>query len=151
MYEEGQTTPTGGVVSDDLGLYKVSPGKAYVKGFGVETVGSTIIDFDKPRTTRTLEGQNLIYNTGPTLSLNRVFRSPTVGLGNTYFVSLRDQRVGSVQDPVTHPGKEVGVARVYDFRLESGSYDTSNANLNQWNLCLYDVQTTTRSYIKSTN
>ena len=143
LYEEGQTTPTGGVVSEDLGVYKVSPGKAYVKGFAVETVGSTIIDFDKPRTTRTLEGQNLIYNTGPTLTLNRVFRSPTVGLGNTYFVSLRDQRVGSVQDPVTHPGKEVGVARVYDFRLESGSYDTSNANLNQWNLCLYDIQTTT--------
>ena len=143
LYEEGQTTPTGGVVSDDLGIYKLSPGKAYVKGFAVETVGSTIIDFDKPRTTRTLEGQNLIYNTGPTLTLNRVFRSPTVGFGNTYFVSLRDQRVGSTQDPVTHPGKEVGVARVYDFRLESGSYDTSNANLNQWNLCLYDVQTTT--------
>ena len=143
LYEDGQTTPTGGVVSDNLGLYKVSPGKAYVKGFGVETVGSTIIDFDKPRTTRTLEGQNLIYNTGPTLSLNRVFRSPTVGLGNTYFVSLRDQRVGSTQDPATHPGKEVGVARVYDFRLESGSYDTSNANLNQWDLCLYDIQTTT--------
>ena len=143
LYEDGQTTPTGGVVSDDLGLYKVSPGKAYVKGFAVETVGSTIIDFDKPRTTRTLEGQNLIYNTGPTLSLNRVFRSPTVGLGNTYFVSLRDQRVGSVQDPTIHPGKEVGVARVYDFRLETGSYNTSNANLNQWDLCLYDIQTTT--------
>ena len=83
--------------------------------------------------------KNIIYNTGPTLKLNRVYRNPTVGLGNTYFVSLRDQRVGSNQE--TLPGNEVGVARVYDFRLESGSYNTSDGNLNEWNLALYDVQT----------
>ena len=34
------------------------------------------------------------------------------------------------------------MARVYDFRLESGSYNASNANLNQWDLALYDIQTT---------
>ena len=83
--------------------------------------------------------RTIIYNTGPTLRLNRVYRNPTVGLGNTYFVSLRDQRVGSNQE--TLPGNEVGVARVYDFRLESGSYNTSDGNLNEWNLALYDVQT----------
>ena len=32
---------------------------------------------------------------------------------------------------------------MYDFRLESGSYSSSNANENEWNLALYDVQTTT--------
>ena len=97
------------------------------------------MDVDKPRTTRTIEDQNIIYNTGPTLRLNRVYRNPTVGLGNTYFVSLRNQRVGSNQEIA--PGKEVGVARVYDFKLESGSYNTSDGNLNQWNFALYDVQT----------
>ena len=30
---------------------------------------------------------------------------------------------------------------LYDFRLESGSYNTSDGNLNEWNLALYDVQT----------
>ena len=73
--------------------------------------------------------------------MNRVHRTPTVGLGNTYFVSLRDQRVGSSSE--TLPGNEVGVARIYDFKLESGSYSTSNANENEWNLALYDVQTIT--------
>ena len=99
------------------------------------------MDVNKPRTTRTIEDQNIIYSTGPTLRLNRVYRTPTVGLGNTYFVSLRDQRVGSSSE--TLPGNEVGVARVYDFKLESGSYSTSNANENEWNLALYDVQTIT--------
>ena len=31
--------------------------------------------------------------------------------------------------------------RVYDFALESGSYDATNANVNQWDLQLYDIQT----------
>ena len=34
--------------------------------------------------------------------------------------------------------------RVYDFRLESGSYNTSNSDLNQWNVALFDVQTITK-------
>ena len=139
IFNTGQFSPGGVTVSDDLALYKISPGKAYVKGYEIESLNAVYLDVDKPRTTRTIEDQNLIYNTGPTLKLNRVYRNPTVGLGNTYFVSLRDQRVGSNQE--TLPGNEVGVARVYDFRLESGSYNTSDGNLNEWNLALYDVQT----------
>ena len=33
--------------------------------------------------------------------------------------------------------------RIYDFSLESGSYDATNKNTNKWNLSLYDVQTYT--------
>ena len=140
IFNAGQFTPGGVTANDDLVLYKISPGKAYVKGYEIETLNAQYLDVDKPRTTKTLENQNIIYNTGPTFRVNRVYRAPTVGLG-TYFVSLRDQRVGSDQESV--PGKEVGLARVYDFRLESGSYDAVNGNLNEWNLALYDVQTTT--------
>ena len=139
IFNAGQFSPSGVTVSDSLALYKISPGKAYVKGYEIESLNAVYLDVDKPRTTRTIEDQNIIYNTGPTLKLNRVYRNPVVGLGNTYLVSLRDQRVGSNQE--TLPGNEVGVARVYDFRLESGSYNTSDGNLNEWNLALYDVQT----------
>ena len=138
IFNTGQFSPGGVTVSDDLALYKISPGKAYVKGYEIESLNAVYLDVDKPRTTRTIEDQNLIYNTRPTLRLNRVYRNPTVGLGNTYFISLRDQRVGADQE--TLPGNEVGVARVYDFRLESGSYNTYDGNLNVWNLALYDVQ-----------
>ena len=74
---------------------------------------------------------------------------PLVGSGNTYVLSLRDERVGSVDGAVgaaqTEPaGAEIGVARVYDFRLESGSYSTSNGDVNQWDISLFDVQTITK-------
>ena len=67
---------------------------------------------------------------GPTLILNRVYGSPVIGIGNTYVLSLRNERVGIAS--TTAPGKEIGLARVYDFRLESGSYNASNSNINQW-------------------
>ena len=141
IFNAGQFTYGGSTPSDDLAVYQVSPGKAFVRGYEIETISSTFLDLPKPRTTKTLDNLAINYNTGPTLKLNRVYGSPTIGIGNTYVLSLRDQRVGSAQ--TTAPGKEIGVARVYDFRLESGSYSTSNTNINQWNISLYDVQTTT--------
>ena len=123
LLDAGKFTPSGGNVSDDLALCRVSPGKAYVKGYEIETIAPTFIDVAKPRATRTLEDQFFQYNTGPTLKLNSVYRSPTVGVGNTFVLSLRDQRVGVNSE--TAPGKEIGLARVFDFRLESGSYDTA--------------------------
>ena len=138
IFNSGQFTPTGSTPTDGLALCKVAPGKAYVKGFEIETINATYLDLQKPRSTKTIENQNIAYNTGPTFKVNRVYRSPSVGFG-TYIVSLRDQRVGSDQESA--PGTEVGLARVYDFRLESGSYDASNGDVNQWDLALYDVQT----------
>ncbi len=141
IFQEGQFTPMGGSPSDNLALYKVSPGKAFVKGYEVETISPSLLDADKPRTTQLIEDQSIIYNTGPTLRLNNVYGTPTIGVGNTYVVSLRDQRVGV--DQTGTPGKEIGVARVYDIALESGSYDATFGQLNQWDMSLYDVQTVT--------
>ena len=141
VYSAGQITSGGSTPSDDLALYQISPGKAFVRGWEIETTNSTFLDCDKPRSTKVVENQAIQYNTGPTLTVNNVYRSPTIGIGNTYTVSLRNNRLGS--DRNTLVGKEVGVARVYDFRLESGSYDTVNDKVNRWDLALYDVQTTT--------
>jgi hypothetical protein len=141
IFNEGQFTYGGSVASDNLGVYQISPGKAFVRGYEVETVSTTFLDFEKPRTTKTLENIGLTYNTGSTLSLNRVYGSPTTGIGNTYVLSLRSERIGTYS--TISQGKEIGVARVYDFKLESGSYNASNSNLNEWNISLYDVQTVT--------
>ena len=138
IYDEGQFTQGGTLASDDLALYQVSPGKAFIKGYEVETISSTYIDAPKPRTSKTLESQGVAYKTGNSLRMNNVYGAPTIGIGNTYIVSLRDQRQGSSQ--ISANGEEIGVARVYDFALESGSYTTSNSALNEWDTSLYDIQ-----------
>ena len=141
IFNSDQLTYGGLIPSDDLGLYQVSPGRAFVKGYDVETISSTYLDFEKPRTTASLDDQGINYNTGATLKLNNTYGSPQIGIGNTYVLSLRDTRIGTA---ATLPaGKEIGLARVYDFDLESGSYDRSNQNVNEWDLTLYDIQTVT--------
>ena len=146
VYDEGAETEDGGEASDEIGLYQVSSGKAYVKGYEVNKVGAEFIDFDKPRDTIEIKNQAIPYKTGASLRLNRVLGSPEVGIGNTYIVSLRDQRTGSqsAANIMSAPGEEIGLARVYDFALESGSYNTSNANINEFDISLYDIQTFTK-------
>ena len=141
IFNRGQFTYGGEIPSEDLAIYQISPGKAFVRGYETEIISSQFLDIPKPRTTKNLENQSINYNTGSTLSLNNVYGSPTIGIGNTYVLSLRNERVGD--SSIISSGKEIGVARVYDFRLESGSYNFSNQNINEWNISLYDIQTTT--------
>jgi hypothetical protein len=142
IFNTNQLTYGGQTPNDNLAVYQISPGKAFVRGYELETLSTTFLDVNKPRTTKILENQSLVYNTGPTLRLNRVYGCPTVGLGNTFVLSLRDSRVGvSRYSPA---GDEIGLARVYDFKLQSGSYQSSNKNLNEWHISLYDIQTFTK-------
>ena len=141
IFTENLTTYTGNKPSEDLGTYIISPLKAYVNGYEIETTTPTLLDYEKPRDTKTLENQSINYFTGPTYTLNRVYGSPSVAISTSYTVSLRDSRVGSSQ--TTAPGKEIGLSRVYDFALESGSYSTSLPDSNEWDIALYDIQTYT--------
>ena len=61
-------------------------------------------------------------------------------------MSLRDQRTGaqSAANIMSAPGEEIGLARVYDFALESGAYNTTNSNINEWDISLFDIQTFTK-------
>ena len=139
IYNDKQLTDSGQEPSEDLMVYKVSPGKAYVKGFEVETIASTFLDVPKPRTTNLLENQAVNFTFGSTLRLDRASGSPKVGLSTSETISLRKDRVGV--SSLTPAGKEIGIGRVYDYALESGGYENSNYNLNRWDLSLYDIQT----------
>jgi hypothetical protein len=141
VYEPGQVTQQGNVPSDDLMVYKISPGKAYVKGFQVDVRTPSLVDVPKPRTTRLVENQAVNFAFGPTLEVNNVNGSPIVGFDTDTVLSLRDRRVGS--SATEAPGTEIGLARVYDFTLESGSYNSSTPEINQWDLSLFDLQTYT--------
>ena len=138
IYTEDQTTDQGNSPSDDLAVYKISPGKAYVKGYEVQTIAPTLIDIEKPRTTKTIESQSVNFNFGPSFTVNNVYGSPTLGFDSTNVISFRSERVGT--DPKVASGKEIAVGRIYDFALESGSYDTTTPDLNKWDTSFFDVQ-----------
>jgi len=137
LFSANQLTPTGNVPSDDIGIYKISPGKAYVRGFEVDTSAPTLIDFEKPRTTKTLEDQGINFGFGPSFVVNSVNGCPSAGINTSYTISMRSDRVGT--NFTVPAGKEIGIARLYDFNLKSGSYDSTYPALNKWNISLWDI------------
>ena len=142
IFSEGKRTYQGNIVSEDLAIYKISAGKAYVRGYEVEINSPTFLDINKPRTTKNSGDESVIYHTGPSLALNRVSGAPTIGIGNSYTLSLRNSRIDATS--TQSAGEEIGVARVFDFALEEGSYNTSSLDLNRWDISLYDIQTYTK-------
>ena len=138
IFKENELTYNGSTPSDDLAIYKISPGQAYVKGYSVEILNPTFLDIQKPRTTKTLENQGVNFGFGPTLSVNRVYGSPTIGFNTDGNLLLLNNRIGD--SPSIQSGSPIGRARVYDFALESGSYNANNLDQNVWDLSLFDVQ-----------
>ena len=49
LFFEDDSTDQENTPSDDLACLKISSGEAYVRGYDVEKIGTTIIDVDKPR------------------------------------------------------------------------------------------------------
>ena len=141
IFNINQLTYSGTTPSDDLAVYRISPGKAFIKGYEVESLGTEYLDCPKPRTTASVEDQAIEFNTGTGLNLNRVYGAPEVGFGTSYYVRLMDERVGT--SSTIAAGKEIGYARVYDFKLEGGSYDSNTPDTNEWSISLFDVTTTT--------
>jgi hypothetical protein len=138
IFKENELTYNGSSPSDDLAIYKISPGQAYVRGYSVGVPNPTFLDIQKPRTTETLENQGINFGFGPTISVNRVYGSPTIGFNTTGTLLLKNDRIGVSSS--TESGETIGIARIYDFALESGSYNTNNLNQNVWDLSLFDVQ-----------
>ncbi len=138
VYREDQLTQGGNVPSDDNMIYQVSPGKAYVRGYEVEIKSPQFLDVPKPRTARTMANTGVTFDFAPTLAVNNVTGNAPIGFNTTNTLSLRSQRVGT--NKFTNPGEEIGKARIYDFALESGSYDVANPNINQWDLSIFDIE-----------
>lgn len=135
LYYENQITPNGGTPSDDLGSLRVSPGKAYVKGYEITTT-ENIIDFPKPRTTKRVESSSKNFYAGNLLRLNNVSNVPNIGITTDANIELSNLRL----ENGVSVGGTIGFARVYDFELNTNSYSDESS---QFNLYLFDIQTYT--------
>lgn len=137
IYNKNQQTKQGNNPSNDLACISISPGKAYVRGYEIETISNTILDLDKPRTTDTVVNESVPFSVGRQILLNNAYGSFPVGFGTIAQVDLYSDRTST---PGSSSGNKIGVARVYDLKLKNVSYaDTST----QFECSLYDIQTYT--------
>jgi hypothetical protein len=138
IYFEEQRTVNGNTPSEDVMVYEIGPGKAYVNGYDVETISPRLLEVPKTRETKTLERQVIPYNAGQLIALNNVYGAPYIGIKTDTTVSLIDRRLGANKSVAV--GTTIGVARVYDYVPES-SYSDNTSILD---LRLFDIQTFTK-------
>ena len=136
-YYSTQLTQQGNTPSDDLMCLSIGPGKAYVRGYEIETLNTTTVDVPKPRTTKRIENESLPFSVGRQIELNNVYGSPPIGISTDSYVKLFNKRTSTVG---TANGTQVGVARVYDIKLKNVGYADSSTIFES---SLYDIQTFT--------
>ena len=146
LFTENRLTDEGNVPSDDIFCVKLSPGRAYVKGFDVDLPNTTVLDVDKPRDTETVNLASIPFEMGSMLRVNNVQGTPLINIGggtaNVIKLSKSRKVSGSSSSAINEEiaGSQIGNARVYSFNLTDASYGDSNT---QFDLYLYDIQTFT--------
>ena len=143
LFTEDRITDQRNTPSDDLMCVKLSPGKAYVKGFDVDISGTTVLDVDKPRDIEKINSSSIPFEMGSLLRVNNVEGTPLVKLGgvttgaNGNVIKLQNQRKTNNS---AGAGLEVGQARVYSYSASDAPYTGATT---QFDLYLYDIQTYT--------
>ena len=132
IFFEDQITDQGNTPSDDLAVIKLSPGKAYVKGYQVDKPYTSIIDVEKPRDTEKINSVTIPFTSPNKLTVYNVRGVPKNGEIVELFKSY-------TIDGQT-AGENIGSARAYGFNLKDSEYKDDST---KWDLHLYDIQTKT--------
>ena len=154
LYVEGQKTDEGNDPSEDTMCVKLSPGTAYVRGFDVNLPGTTVLDVDKPRDTKSVKRSPIPFAMGSLLKVNNAQGSPYINIGSAesgganviHLYSRRIRAIEAKSQTTDELGAKVGEARVYWYGLTDDSYSDA---ATQWDLYLYDIQTYT--YLEISN
>jgi hypothetical protein len=138
VYFPTQKTSQGNQPSDNLACFTISPGKAYVRGYEVETINTVFADYEKPRDIQTFKDISVPFSLGRQILLNNVRGSKSISLSSSNIVRLYSDR--SNVGFGTSSGSEIGIARLYDLKLRNSEYVDAST---QFECSLYDVQTYT--------
>ena len=137
IFLDTQITSDGNVPTEDMVAVNVSAGKAYVKGYDVESVGTTTVDVDKPRDIQKVDTAMVPFEFGLSIRLNNVVGTPLLAVNNSSnTVDLYSGRRSATGGTETLIGK----ARVYSFSVTDAPYTGA---ATEFDLYLYDVQTYT--------
>ena len=136
-YYSNQTTQQGNIPGEDLVSVSIGPGKAYVRGYEIETLTSTL-DIPKPRTTGKVENELLPFTVGRIIEVNNVHGSPAVGVGTAGLLNLYKSRTVTQEQA---SGLHIGVARLYDLRLRDGTYQNEGTTFRDLYLTFKHLHT----------
>ncbi len=137
------TAAEGGVETKDSLV--IAPGKAYVNGYEIETQTSSILNFDKARTTKNVQNDTVPFNLGNYAKVDTVYSQPDISLvGSSLdpfdFVKLYNEQIVTNGAAATG-GNFIGMARSRAFEYKSGTVGAAGAEYHHY---LFDITMFTR-------
>ena len=130
------TAAQGGVETKDTLV--ISPGKAYVNGYEIETQTASFVDIDKGRTTKNVQNDAVPFSLGNYAKVDTVYSQPDISLvGSSIdpfdFVKLYDQQIATNG---SSSGTFIGLARSRAFEYKSGTVGAATAQYHHY---LFDI------------
>ena len=80
IYSAGDTTADENIADTTMLAIGIGPGKAYVKGYELENIGTSFLDVDKARDFDTNNGFPTRFDVGNHVIVDNVYGSPDIGL-----------------------------------------------------------------------
>ena len=149
VYSVTQTTDGGLTPSEDLATVQVDPGKAYVRGYEIETIVPTYLDLVKPRTTANFDSAITNIEVGNFTKVTNVFGTPDISpfISGEVAEPYRAVELHSIKTSSrgSTANQQVGIARARAFEHASGN--TTNDTLSNasdsdaiFNAYLFDIR-----------
>jgi len=138
----------------------MGPGKAYVRGFEIETLGTSFIDVNKARDFDTQNNNNVVFDVGNYVNVNNVYGTPDIGFVSGDVEAFKNVNlyktatapvgfVGATARGTENTGSgsnvnQIGRAKSKGFEYSSGTavsgvYASSAATTNVFKHYLFDV------------
>jgi len=134
IYTSGATTADGNTSSSSLLAIGLAPGKAYVKGYEIETVGTTFKDVNKARDFDTQSNFSTRFDVANFVNVTNVYGSPDIGFVSGDIEAYK--RVNLYSEATSSRGTEntglssstniIGRAKSKGFEYSSG---TASSNI----------------------
>ncbi|MEK9698453.1 MAG: DUF4815 domain-containing protein, partial [Candidatus Poseidoniales archaeon] len=156
VYDPGTITDSQNAASDNHLTIQVAPGKAYVRGYEIETIAPKYIDILKPRTFENFNAAVTPVEVGNFIRVTNTYGSPEISPFISGSINEPYRQVGlydtQTNTPGSSQGTQIGVARARGYEHHSGSSAADGAfgSTAQFNLYLFDIRMFTKLTMNDT-
>ena len=149
IYIKGDTTADGSTASNDLLAIRVSPGKAYNRGYEIEKLVNTHVDVPKARSFQNINAGVTTYDIGNYLNITNVYGTPDISFISGETTPYKQISLFDVPTATrgSSSGTRIGVARARTIEYSSGTVGSSES---VYKCYLFDFRLFTRLTLNAT-
>ena len=146
VYQPGEKTDDTGVeASESLYAVQISPGKAYLRGYRIESTNPKVLDIPKPRDFVSLQNNIVPFEIGNYVLVDNVYGAPLItgpNISSGYqIIELKDEENNV---PGSSNGNTIGYARVSNWELDDTSDGVFGDDNDVYRSHLFDIALLTK-------